>query len=116
KVVRRAAQQHQALDILRIEQDIMPYRTLIACDYFVSVDRPDSRHDLFIFDALASRRMHLVKLDRRSALGRGIKLDRDGHEREADLPAPDWSCCHRNASLNEAIQSLRRRLVPCGGL
>ena len=94
----------------------MALRHFIALDDFVAVNGANAGHDLLIFDALARRLMHLVKLDRRSALGGGIKLDRDGHEREADLPAPDWSCCHRNASLNEAIQSLRRRLVPCGGL
>ena len=102
QVERLAALELDALDLLGVEQDVMALGDLVALDDLVAVDRADAGHDLLIFDALAGRLVDLVELDRGAALGRGVKLDRDRHQRQPDLPSPDRARSHAFVSLSEA--------------
>ena len=53
EVERFAALELDAVDLLRIEQNVVSLRHLVALDDLVAVDGPDAGHHLLIFDALA---------------------------------------------------------------
>src|SRR5512146_2003049 len=70
-----------ALDLFRIEKDIMPFRNLVSLDDLVAVDRAYARNHFFIFDALSARLVDLVELNLRTALGRREQLDGNRNQR-----------------------------------
>src|SRR5690606_27887171 len=82
------------LDLVVFEQNVVALRHLVALDDLVAVNRADPLDDLLVVDPLAARLVDLVELDRRPALGRGVDLDRDRHERETDLALPVGACGH----------------------
>src|SRR4029079_9306864 len=113
EVERLAAFELYAVDLFRIEEDVMARRALIALDDLLAVDRPDARDDLLIFDALARWLVHLVKLDRSPALGRRKQLDGNRHQRERDLSPPNRTRSHSNSPSSAGFNSFRHRVVPC---
>ena len=89
-----AALQLDAVDLLLVEEDIMPFGDLVALDDLVAVDGADARHDLLIFNALPRRLVDLMELDLGAAPGGGEQLHGDRHQRKADLSSPDRARGH----------------------
>ena len=77
------------------KQFLSPFPSYVEPYSEVAVDGADTRNDLFIFDALAGRLVHLVELDLRPAPGSREQLNRDRNQSEAYLPSPDRSRSHR---------------------
>src|SRR5690606_12940418 len=100
------------LDLVLLEQDVVPFRDLVALDDVVAVDRAEALHDFLVLDRLAARFVDLAEGYRSAALGRGVDFYGYRDQRQPDLPLPIGACRHRSCPLSRRFSAWRRDSFP----